>query len=404
MNTWTTPAELKAQLMRQWERGDLLRALAPADAMDAPTEFAMALKFKGPTSPEITSRFAEVREWVAQLAGLKHARITWREVRHAVMGEQRLPKGIWVDDAEAAIAWLGKRHEADAFLAMWALTCKRQAALLPWLCRSPLRVLALADTWISLLDVVDWRLAHPLPACYLREVDIPGLHSKFIEAHQKVLAELFDLVLPPDQIDPALAGAAGFAVRYGFLDKPVRLRLRVLDIGIRMVRGALQPDLTLDADSFAALDLGGAVRQVFITENETNFLAFPQAPASIVIFGAGYGWDALARVRWLNDCDIHYWGDIDTHGFAILDQLRARFTHVQSFLMDRDTLMAHETLWGREDKPVTHDLPRLGAAERTLYDELRDQRIRSGLRLEQERIAFHRVEAAVSRIAWGRGP
>ena len=33
-------------------------------------------------------------------------------------------------------------------------------------------------------------------------------------------------------------------------------------------------------------------------------------------------------------------GDIDTHGFAILDTLRARFDHVESFLMDRDTLMA----------------------------------------------------------------
>ena len=33
--------------------------------------------------------------------------------------------------------------------------------------------------------------------------------------------------------------------------------------------------------------------------------------------------------------------DIDTHGFAILDPLRANFPQAQSFLMDRDTLPAH---------------------------------------------------------------
>ena len=63
-------------------------------------------------------------------------------------------------------------------------------------------------------------------------------------------------------------------------------------------------------------------RRVFITENETNFLAFPPAADAMVVFGAGYGWEALARASWLHRCQLHYWGDIDTHGFAILDQLR----------------------------------------------------------------------------------
>jgi hypothetical protein len=49
--------------------------------------------------------------------------------------------------------------------------------------------------------------------------------------------------------------------------------------------------------------------------------------------------DALEASRWLNDRAIHYWGDIDTHGFAILDQPRGHFAHVESFLMDRATLI-----------------------------------------------------------------
>ena len=39
-------------------------------------------------------------------------------------------------------------------------------------------------------------------------------------------------------------------------------------------------------------------RRVFITENETNFLAFPHGSGAIVALGAGNGWEALARIQW----------------------------------------------------------------------------------------------------------
>jgi hypothetical protein len=116
---------------------------------------------------------------------------------------------------------------------------------------------------------------------------------------------------------------------------------------------------------------------------------------SIVIFGAGYGWDAWAKAEWLMRCSIHYWGDIDTHGFAILDSFRSRFPHATSFLMDRPTLIAHESMWGHEPDQVIRDLPRLTKDERVLYDELRVNRIRNHLRLEQEMIGFGHISAAL---------
>ena len=63
--------------------------------------------------------------------------------------------------------------------------------------------------------------------------------------------------------------------------------------------------------------------------------------------------------------------------------------------MDRATLMAFESLWGEEEKQTVRDLPRLDAAERALYDDLRDNRIRANLRLEQERIGFACVQSAL---------
>ena len=106
----------------------------------------------------------------------------------------------------------------------------------------------------------------------------------------------------------------------------------------------------------------------------------------------------LDGVEWLHRCDVHYWGDIDTHGFAILDQLRARLPHAKSLLMDRATLMAHAAHWGWEQLPQTRDLPRLSSEEAELFDDLRCDRIQKGLRLEQERVGFDWLQHALAAL------
>ena len=393
--TWTRPEDLRAQVRRLWDRGDLLAALVSDQEI-----FPRKLVLKGPTSSEMAGRFDEVRAWIAALRDMPWCRIEWREFTHRVFGANRVPREAWVDRLDDALAWIGKQREAARFRTLVELTRARQPVLLDWLGRRPMRALELAGDWERLLAIVDWLREHPRPGIYLRQVDIPGVHSKFIEAHRGVLSEWLDRALPAEAVDAAFTGVSRFSARYGFRDKPARIRFRVLDQALPVfshVRNGPEalglPDVTLDADSFAALSL--PVQWVFVTENETNFLAFPPVPKGIVIFGAGYGWETLGGIEWLQRCRLHYWGDIDTHGFAILDQLRNRFRHVDSLLMDRATLMAHEAHWGCEPDPLRHDLPRLTAAERSLYDELRDNRFRESLRLEQERIGFRWVKAAL---------
>jgi len=379
--TWTGAKDLKAQLLRLWERGELLR-----DAVSGQSRFPLRLVLKGPGSADITDRFDAVRAWAADVAAIESVRLEWLDIRHRVQGTQRLPASAWVNSVEDAMLWLGKRREWTRFAALMAETRQAHPALMPWLGKRPLQALALAEVWTRLLAVVSWLENHPRPGIYLRQMDLTGVHSKFLEAHRSVLAELLDLALPADAIIGSRSGLSEFARRYGFLEKPMRIRFRVLDPAVPSIAGADCPDITLDAMSFSRLRL--PVRRVFITENEINFLAFPRVSQAIVIFGAGYGWEALAHAQWLNDCTVYYWGDIDTHGFAILNQLRGQFAHVTSFLMDRETLNAHAAIWGIEDKPSIADLPKLTDQERALYDDLRDNRIRKGLRLEQEHVGF----------------
>jgi len=406
---WTRPADLRVQLQKRWDRGELLGGLVTGES-----PFPMRLTLKCPTSAEMAGQFDEVRAWIAELAAMPHCRVEWREFKHRIFGTNTVPDEVWIDSYDTAWALLGKRREVASFQALVATTRHAQPLLLDWLAKRPLRALELAGQWRELLAIVTWLQQHPRPGIYLRQVDIPGVHSKFIEAHRGVLAELLDIALPPAAIEASASGASQFARRYGFCDKPLRIRFRVLDPDHALLHGQFTPgqftpgqftpgqtlpgqiiqDITLDAASFAGLD--PAVTRVFITENEVNFLAFPSLKDSLVIFGAGYGFEMLDKAAWLARCRIYYWGDIDTHGFAILDQLRSRFAQVESVLMDRATLLAFAPLWGEEAKQTLRDLPGLNLEERALYDDLRDNRIRGNLRLEQERIGFGWVESALA--------
>lgn len=386
--SWTRPADLRSQVQRLWDRGELLQSLVTEEGI-----FPRRLVLKVPNSSEITSAFDEVRLWTAELRSMPRIRVEMREFNHRVFGHNSIPQSAWIDSLDDALALLGKSREAAVFADLVKSTRQQQPQLLEWMAQRPLNALPLADSWERLLKVVDWMKKHPRPAIYLRQVDIPGVHSKLIEAHRSVLTEWLNLVLSPHSITPEYTGISQFAARFGFREKPEHVRFRVFDPVPSQLEALGDADITLDADHFAALNL--PLQQVFITENETNFLAFPTVANSAVVFGAGYGCEALARADWLRNCKIRYWGDIDTHGFAILNQLRSHFGHVESLLMDRETLMVHQSVWGVETKQVLHDLSRLNPDETAIFNDLRDNRIRKHLRLEQELVGYGWLKAAI---------
>lgn len=388
---WTTPADVQARVQRLWDRDALWQA-----------EYPMRVPLRMPGAAALSNQLDAVREWIAlwQRASRRSGRLVLREVRHRLLGSNALPAEVWFDTREDALRLIGLTDDGHRLVGLIDTTLPRFPALLPWMQQQPRRTLTLAEDWQRLLDLIDWLQSRPRPGVYLRQVDVPGVHTKFIEQHRGVLCELLDLVLAPEAVDAAAAGAGQFAARYGLRDKPQRVRLRFLDPQCNPWLPGGDGDFALTARDFARLAL--PVRQVFVTENEINFLAFPPVRGGLALFGAGYGFDALDQAVWLQACELHYWGDIDTHGFAILDQLRASFPHVRSLLMDRATLLAHEPLWVAEPQPTQRDLHRLNDVERELYDDLRWRRLHdTPIRLEQERIGYGWLGQAVARVAAG---
>jgi hypothetical protein len=383
-----------SQLEKLWNNGRLLQAhLSGGDL------FPRRLNFKSPDSKALANEFDAVRHWIAEIHKLTGFRVVDKTVRHRVIGENSLPTEVWIDELETAVALLHKQREVAAFSALVAQTQQRVPILISWVSQYPLKALLLAQAWPKLLDFVCWRQQHPDPAIYLRQVSLPGIDSKFIEQHRTVLASLLDLCLPAAQINQAMTGNRQFEQRYGFRDKPERIRFRQLDPELALLPGT-DKDISITAADFQALDQTAGfsrdIKRVYITENEINFLAFPPQKNSLVIFGAGYGFDALAQADWLSRLEIYYWGDIDTHGFAILDQLRGKFLHVKSLLMDETTLIAHREFWGQETRPEGRMLSRLMDDELKLYQALLTNKHQARLRLEQERVGFDYLIAVLT--------
>lgn len=166
---WTTPRDLKAQLMRLWLRGELLRPLIGNEQI-----FPLQLKLKAPVSADLTGCFEAVRAWIAELTAMPQIRIEWHTVRHRVQGMQHLPHSVWIDTADSAFGLLAKQRDVKRFEHIVDVTRSTQPALLSWLARRPLQAIELADQWPRLLAIVHWLAEHPHPGIYLRQVDIPA--------------------------------------------------------------------------------------------------------------------------------------------------------------------------------------------------------------------------------------
>ncbi len=383
---WTQPKDIKKQIQRLWDRGYLLN-----ESANDVKQFPKRLILKPPTNKELPEYFEEVRLWIASLHNIKGLRLETKTIHHRVLGKNQIPASIWLDNLETAVKILHKEKEHQQFLNVINLTRQQNPELLDWIYKHAITTIETADQWPKLLSVVNWLKENPRPNIYTRQVDIPRIDTKFIESHKKILTALLDISLHESNIDHSATGTNRFSQRYGFCEKPARVRFRLLDPSINLLPG-LNQDITITHDAFCLLNndkrIENKIKTVFITENEINFLTFPNIKNAIVLFGAGYGFENLTNVNWLNPLEIYYWGDIDTHGFAILDQLREKLPQTVSLLMNEETLMSHKLFWGKESKPEKRELKRLSTEENKLYQQLVNHHFGEKLRLEQEKIHF----------------
>ena len=383
---WTSPADIREAVRKKWRT--LLAAYAVGQECP-PLNFPL----RGPGPAEIGERLAEVQKWAGEWeqAARGPLRVEYKKVGGRHIGANLIPGRAWVDGYEQAWALLGAAAEIRRLAALTEQTSAACPRLVPWLNSHPERALGLAADWSQLLGCVAWIDQHQTPGMYLRQVDVPGVDTKFIERHKGVLTDLLDQQLNSGRIDQE---ARDFEARFRFRRKPAYVRFRCSTNYSGRLGDTGFTELSVRADELTAPPPD--ITRAYIVENEITYLAFPLAPDAIVILGGGYAVPVLESLAWLPALDVIYWGDIDTHGFAILNRLRHHVPQARSILMDRPTLLAHRNQWVREPIPTTAALDLLDPEEQFLYRALVTAEFAPAVRLEQERISFSAIERALA--------
>lgn len=141
MATWTTPADIRAEIERLWSRGLLLRCLlqqlaepvAVSPCMPEvgatiqsapPVAFPYRLRLRAPLAREFGTRFEAVRDWVRSLDAASKAtcgagfEIRWQEINTHALGRNRLPTELILPSLDDALAIVERRTEASRFAEM----------------------------------------------------------------------------------------------------------------------------------------------------------------------------------------------------------------------------------------------------------------------------------------------
>jgi hypothetical protein len=349
-------------------------------------EWPLAVTLGNPTETQAQQHPDLVRSWIAAWQAWTGAgQIAWAERRWRTLGHQRLPDRLILSTPHEVAAWVG---ETDRWI-------KAQQRYTRLAIRWPAAAACLARYFDALADypeidieqlerVTSWLDEHPRSQLYPRQLPIPGLHTKWLERQTTLIGDLLRALRGGESV------GMDFYELCGLRQPPALMRLRVLDPALRAQVGGLG-DVSTPIEDLARAPLRPG--RVYIVENLQTGLAFPELPDAVVLMRMGYAVEALSEIPWLKGAECVYWGDIDTHGFAILSRVRARLPDVRSMLMDEDTLLNHRMFWGREEQQHSAtELPHLLHTELAVYRALKTQHWGFNVRLEQEQIGWNVVE------------
>jgi hypothetical protein len=352
-----------------------------------------------PTEAAALHQAPAVRAWADAWRDWRGpGQVAWAARRWKTLGVQQLPATLQLDDIAAAADWIGERERWQTALARSGPLVRRWPALTTILARLYDTLADYSDIdFQRLQDVLDWLQRHATSALatglntelnvYPRQLPLAGMDSKWFEARSGVLALMLATLRGDEVTGRDLYTLAGLR------RPPPLLRMRILDPVLRAVVGGVG-DLAAPVDMLAALSWQPSV--VIIVENLQTGLALQDLPGAVAIMGLGYAVGQLATFPWLAQAHCMYWGDIDTHGYAILHRARQALPHLVSVLMDEATLLNGASLWVQETAAAPAvTLHALTVDEHAVYDGLRHHRWGQAVRLEQERIAWDVAWAAV---------
>lgn len=370
------PKELSELLLRRYNNQHKAWLLGEG-------QWPLSLSLGVPTENDVANDAPGVRKWVdAWAAWAGPGKVSWISRQWARLGTQRMPASLELTSPleAASVSGHGRR---------WMVVEQRYHRLIE---RWPqLAGQSVAGRYFSvlsdysdqdfsrLLAMLDWLEQNPSSGLAPRQLPVVGLDTKWLEKRTGLIADLLRGILRSD-------GPGDFYSLCGLRRSTARIRVRILCHRLRQNVGGLRD---VEAPVLELAQLSMSPPNVLIVENLETGLALPDMDGVVAFMGLGNAVGLLAELPWLQRCGVIYWGDIDTHGYAILNRARSLFPHLRSALMDQEAFLSYRDLWGEEDVqcPET-SLPLLTEEESAVFNGLKKGLWGPRLRLEQERIPW----------------
>ncbi len=385
MASWSTYSDIVDAVKKKWKNGDILRECITNNDL-----FPLSIKLKIPTKNEIMNNLLEAREWKTNLKKNEKStknfgyELIIHEFNYREIGKTELPTHAVIPSLEDAVKLMKKESSIKLFNFNVNSLTNKWPMLIDWIIKYPHKVIdKIGQNLDKFESIVAWFENNPDKYIYVREISIKRIDSKFIENNKTLIEELLLYVLPEERIE---SDAKGFEEKFKLKRKPMMIRFRVLDSS--RIENQFS-DITVSINEFKNWNPG--YKKVFVTENEINFLSFPNVDNACIIFGKGYEVGIFSDIKWLKDKEVYYWGDIDTHGFNILSRARSHIPNIKSFLMTEDIFREHKEFWVTEEKQFTSVIQHLTPHENEMVEILQNNVLGNKLRLEQERIRFDLV-------------
>lgn len=385
---------------REWQNAGNLRARLLGERA-----FPIELPLDPPTGADVANAPGDTRAFIAQ----------WREAElgDAIAWEERRPRGVATIEVPVRLR-LRNIFELARFLGedarQWIAEAGERLDAMAAVDRDLVRP-AVFDIQ-AVVDLVqeDFKgLCRVLPQLRegmggglpLRSLALEGVDTKFVETHQALIERLLD------------RWRGGEVTAAGGLEAWLHVVASTGE-GMLLVR-PLCDEITDWFRGMRALRVGWRdlerlnppCTRLLVVENAASVFALPAVPGGLAVGGTGGNLKWL-DAAWVQAVPVAYWGDLDTDGFRLLAQARMRVPHLQSLLMDRETLESArhrgvvEPTTKRERTPVPMEL--LSEEEGAALVGLSMDEGRGRIRLEQERIDGPEVHERVHKQnGWGAG-
>ena len=378
-NTWGLMPEEVRQIIfkREWVNPTNLKARILGER-----QFPLSIGLKPPQGRSAVADILHFQRFIEEWKSFKYPNfVQWEDRTYRILAEQKVPVSLRIQSFDELVSFLGSEAQSRhvAWSKKMAPLLKINSAAFPAMVRHLETIEKMTTSDSELLAELIPQLHFNMgKGGYLRALPLIKVDTKFLENHRMLVAEILDVLH-----SNAISEQGGLWEWLNCEPSPKGwFFIRPLCEEMRSKLGGL-PLFQMPQDVFKKQSLPAL--NILVVENLQSGLGLPEMENTIAIIGTG-GNTAWLEAQWLNEKRVAYWGDIDSWGLSILSRVRTRITHVNSLMMDRETLLRHQERMVIEEKSIEVCPEFLLASEKQLFGELRD-RVYGFNRLEQERLS-----------------